>query len=80
MQAIAFAPDGTLYGFNRDPTGEWFTISTTTGLPTSLGLLDFGPNGTIGTSDIRGVAWIPSPGAGALLLGVCAWRVARRRR
>ncbi len=68
VQTIEFAADGTLFG----AVNQLFTIDVTTGALT--------PIGSGGYSDLRGVAFVPEPGAIALLaVGgmVLLWR--RRR-
>ena len=68
IQAIEFSPDGTLYGAQD----ALFTISTADGSTTEVGSGSY--------ENVRGLAYVPEPGSGLLLLGGLLALSARARR
>jgi len=67
IQSLAFSPDGVLYGA-RDAL---YTIDLVTGVPMLVG--------SGGYADVRGIAFVPEPGALLLLGSALAALWARRR-
>lgn len=109
VQALAFAPDGTLYGW--DGNAGLLTVDPSTGAATDVNgavggtfaiqAIEFGPDGTLygaqnelftisladgstvtvgsgSYSDVRGLAFVPEPGSGLLVLGGLLALAARR--
>ena len=77
IQSLSFAADGNLYGSSTEPIapqasrGVLFLIDQETWLPIRVGQHDT-------PFDMRGMAYIPAPGAGVWLIG--AGMIAARRR
>lgn len=79
IQSLAYGPGGMLYGSSASLVtpqafgqGGLYLIDPVTWLPTFIGEHD-------APFEMRGMAYIPSPGAGGFMLGILAVAVRRRR-